>query len=95
MTRRAQAGESLPPPVLGELVQLLHEGGHDGGHRDVYHVLHVSHRLLVRQVQPAGRGERSERGRQASPEMEMEWELDFRGTERSAECGSEMCQDRA
>ena len=48
----AGAGAALPPPVLGELMQLLHEGGHDCRHRDVDHVLHVGDGLFVGQIQP-------------------------------------------
>ena len=39
-------------PVLGEAVEPLHHGGHDGRGRHVDEVLHVLYRLLLAQVQP-------------------------------------------
>jgi hypothetical protein len=38
-------------PVLGEAVEPLDHGGHDGGGGHVDQVLHVLHRLLLAQIQ--------------------------------------------
>jgi hypothetical protein len=43
---------ALFAPVLGEAVQPLDHGGHDGGGGHVDQVLHVLHRLLLAQIQP-------------------------------------------